>query len=120
MPSIIELQITDAEREALMLSLPLARNLVSTTPNNNMIFTIVAAAALNKLESRTLRFTFAEVRTMAVVLSIAVIICRGEKTEFLDPNTQVSQWRTLLLPHFLPLCRLESVLEEFVSVHLEE
>lgn len=120
MSPMIELQITDAECEALILALPLARNLVSTTPNNNMIFTIAAATALKKLESRTLRFTFAEVRTIAVVLSISVIICRGEKTEFIDPSTPVSQWRTLLLPHLLPLSRLESVLEEFVSDHLEE
>ena len=119
MPAIIELQITDAEREALMLALPLVRNLVSTTPGNK-VFTIAAATALNKLESKSLRFTFTEVRTMAIVLSIAVIICRGEKTDYLSPDTPVSQWRTLLLPHLLPLSRLESALGEFVSDHLEE
>lgn len=120
MSAIIELQITDAERKALMLALPLARNLVSTTPGNNQIFTIAAATSLKKLESHNFCFTFTEIRTMAVVLSIAVIICRGEKTNFLSPDTPESQWRALLLPHLLPLTRLESILGEFVSEHLDQ
>lgn len=119
MPAIIELQITDAECEALKVALPLARNLVSTTPGNNQIFNIAAATSLKKLESRNFRFTFAEIRTMAVILSIAVTICRGEKTSFLSPDTPVSQWRILLLPHLLSLSRLESILGEFVSEHLD-
>lgn len=119
MPAIIELQISAAECEALKLALPLAKSLNSSNPDNNKIFTITAATAMDRLEARSFRFTFAEIRTMAAVLSVAVSICHGKKSEYLSPETPVLQWRALLLPHLLPLSRLELALGKFVAEHLD-
>lgn len=119
MPMTIELQITNPERDALLLALPIARYLVSSQPGNSMMFTIAAATAMNKLENRNYLFSFGEVRTMSAVVTVAKDLCAGKQCFFLSPETPVSELRSSLLPYFLPLSQLESALTGFVQDHLE-
>ena len=119
MSMTVELQITDIERDALLLALPLIRSLIPDSPHNAMMFTIAAATALKKLEDRNNLFSFGEVRTMSVVVIAAKEICIRNHCAFLAPGTPVAELRAMLLPYLLPLSQLESALTGFVQEHLE-
>ena len=118
MPRITELTISEAERRAILLALPLADEVIIPNPVNASIVSMSVESATTKLQSNKFRFSNAEIRAITIAVSSAVMICTGQASGFFDSEATISKWRDKLVPHYFVLNKLQPVLQHYVDVHL--
>ena len=118
MPKEVELQIADHEALAIRTALPIVKHVKIPNPVNAQIMNLCAESSLQKLQRGYFVFSFGEIRSISLAVSVSVLVCRGNEYDNFTSRSAADEWMRILAPHFFVLNKLEPILGEFVDEHL--